>query len=391
MHTILPAPLFVYGTLRDRQVLATVLGRPVAGRTLHDASAPGWCAVFYPGETYPALIPAKGDAAPGLLITDVSADDLARLDVYEGNQYARKAILVMCGEQNVLAEAYLPVIEIAPDAPRWAFAAWTKSHRKATIADELAMAKARAYDRDKIGNPHEDAMIFERDEYETANGPLTVIPVHHATFVMEWNGEVIYCDPVGDPARYAALERPTLIVLTHHHGDHLSLETLDALIDEETILVAPQIVFDKMPPDIAARTRRMANGDTGTINGIGIRAIPMYNTTLERAKYHEKGVGNGYLLDFSGTRVYLASDTEPTDAMDDLGPVEIAFFPMNLPYTMTPDQVVTAIGKVRPRFAYPFHYRYPFDEIGTEPEALIALMPADSQTKVLARNWYPDF
>ncbi|WP_116652579.1 MBL fold metallo-hydrolase [Pelagibacterium sediminicola] len=232
--------------------------------------------------------------------------------------------------------------------------------------------------------------MFERDEFETASGTLAVIPVHHASLVLEWDGEVIYCDPVGGAERYASLARPTIIVLTHHHGDHLDFETLDPLIGEKTVLAAPRIVYDQMPADMAAKTRLMANGDEATINGIGLRAIPMYNTTPERLQYHEKGVGNGYLFDFAGTRVYLASDTEPTSHMDDLGPVDIAFFPMNLPFTMTPEQVRTAIEKVRPKVAYPFHYRYPFDKIGTEPEALIALMPKDSATEVRARNWYPD-
>lgn len=232
--------------------------------------------------------------------------------------------------------------------------------------------------------------MFARDEIETASGPLAIIPIHHASFVMAWNGEVIYCDPVGGAARYGSLDRPTLIVLTHHHGDHFDLETLDALIDEETVLVAPRIVYDQMPADIAAKTRLFANGAKAEVNGIGLRAIPMYNTTPERARYHEKGVGNGYLFDFSGTVVYLASDTEPTREMDGLGPVDVAFFPMNLPYTMTPEQVAAAIAKVRPRIAYPFHYRFPFDEIGTEPDALVALVPAESGTEVRARDWYPD-
>lgn len=232
--------------------------------------------------------------------------------------------------------------------------------------------------------------MFERDEFETAKGPLFVIPIHHASLVFEWNGEVIYCDPVGGAGRYGSLARPTIIVLTHHHGDHLDFETLDPLIGEETVLVAPRIVYNQMPADMAAKTRLMANGDETEVNGVGLKAIPMYNTSPERLKYHEKGVGNGYLFDFAGTKVYLASDTEPTAHMDDLGPVDIAFFPMNLPFTMTPDQVVAAIGKVRPNVAYPFHYRYPFDKMGTEPEALIALMPHDSTTEVRARNWYPD-
>ncbi len=232
--------------------------------------------------------------------------------------------------------------------------------------------------------------MFERDEIETPQGPLVIIPIHHATLVMEWNGEVIYCDPVGGAKRYQSLARPTLIILTHHHGDHLDIATLDALVTEGVKLVAPKIVLDQLPSDIAARTTLMANGDKTEINGIGLKAIAMYNTTPERLKYHEKGVGNGYLFDFAGIRVYLASDTEPTPEMDRLGPLDVAFFPMNLPYTMTPDQVVACIEKTQPRIAYPFHYRFPFDKIGTEPQDLLKLVPSGSHTEVRVRNWYPE-
>lgn len=230
--------------------------------------------------------------------------------------------------------------------------------------------------------------MFDRDQFETARGPLEIVPVHHASLVLQWNGETIYCDPVGGAARYDGLDRPSLIVLTHHHGDHFDLETIDALLGEHTVLVAPRVVYDQMPADIAARTRLFANGDEAQVNGIELQALPMYNTTPERAKFHEKGVGNGYVFDFSGTRLYLSADTEPIAEMDGIGPVDIAFFPMNLPYTMTPDQVATCVEKVRPRIAYPYHYAQMEGGEQQNLDALVALVGADSTTKLRIRDWY---
>ncbi|GGA35492.1 MBL fold metallo-hydrolase [Pelagibacterium lentulum] len=232
--------------------------------------------------------------------------------------------------------------------------------------------------------------MFDRDTIETAKGPLVIIPIHHATVVFEWDSKMIYCDPVGRADRYKLLDAPNLIVLTHHHQDHMDVETIDSLVGEDTRLVAPKICYDQLPSDIADKTQLMANGDRFDVGGIEILATPMYNRTPERQKFHEKGVGNGYLFDFAGTRVYLASDTEPLEEMDDLAPVDVAFFPMNLPYTMTPDQVVTCIEKTRPKIVYPFHYRFPFDEIGTEPQALIDLMAGRDGPEIRARNWYGD-
>ncbi|WP_404401284.1 MBL fold metallo-hydrolase [Pelagibacterium halotolerans] len=232
--------------------------------------------------------------------------------------------------------------------------------------------------------------MYDRDTIETDAGPLTIIPIHHATLVFEWNGKTVICDPVGSVDRYKHFSEPDLIVLTHHHQDHFDLHTLDALVGETARLIAPQVVYDQLPADIAGKTRLMANGDTAEIADIGIRAIPMYNTTPDRLKYHEKGVGNGYLFDFAGAKVYLASDTEPTEDMRGLGEVDVAFFPMNLPYTMTPDQVVECIERVKPKFAYPFHYRFPFDKPGFAPETLQAMLPADSETTIQVHDWYKD-
>ena len=232
--------------------------------------------------------------------------------------------------------------------------------------------------------------MYARDTYQTATGPLVIVPIHHATFIMEWNGEAIFCDPVGGGERFAGLPDPTLVVLTHHHGDHLDADTLRAVLGEHTKIIAPKIVLDQLPAELAARTTLMANGDKTRWHEIGIEAIAMYNTTPERQKYHEKHVGNGYLFDFAGTRVYLASDTEPTPEMDGLGEIDIAFFPMNLPYTMTPDQVVACIKKTAPRFAYPFHYRFPFDQPGFEPSDVTKLLPEGSGTEIVERDWYAE-
>ena len=230
--------------------------------------------------------------------------------------------------------------------------------------------------------------MYDHDHYGTVRGDLVITPIFHASVVMRWDGKTIFVDPVGDPDRYASFPAPDLIVITHHHGDHLDLDTLAAVSAPTTECVAPPIVYDQMPTDLAKRTRTMKNGDEATVQGITISAIPMYNTTPDRQKYHEKGVGNGYLFDFAGTRIYLASDTEPTPEMDTLGPVEVALFPMNLPFTMTPDQVVTCIEKTRPRYTYICHYRYPFDKPGTEPETVLDLLPPQSQTKLVLRDWY---
>jgi len=100
----------------------------------------------------------------------------------------------------------------------------------------------------------------------------------------------------------------------------------------------------------------MKNGDTATIKGVGIEAVAAYNTTPSRVQYHPKGRDNGYLLTLGGTRVYIAGDTEDIPELRGLKDIDVAFLPMNLPFTMTPEQVASAARAFRPTVLYPYHY-----------------------------------
>ena len=89
----------------------------------------------------------------------------------------------------------------------------------------------------------------------------------------------------------------------------------------------------------------MNNGDMTSVSGIRIEAVPAYNLVGKRPDgrpYHPRGSGNGYILTFGETRVYVAGDTENTPEMKLLRRIDVAFLPMNLPYTMTPEMVADA-------------------------------------------------
>ena len=85
-------------------------------------------------------------------------------------------------------------------------------------------------------------------------------------------------------------------------------------------------------------------------------AVPAYNTSEGREMFHPKGNGNGYIFDFDGFRVYVAGDTEPIEEMSGLGTVDLAFLPVNQPFTMTVSQCVQAAELIRPKVLVPYHY-----------------------------------
>jgi L-ascorbate metabolism protein UlaG (beta-lactamase superfamily) len=221
------------------------------------------------------------------------------------------------------------------------------------------------------------------DSYETDGGTITIHPIAHASFVMTTPSMTIYCDPVGEASAYSAHAAPDLILITHEHGDHYKPETLAALVGENTKLVTNPSVFAMLPEDLKARATAIANGETTTVDGMEIEAVPAYNTTEDRLKYHPKGRDNGYVLSIGGRRVYIAGDTEDTPEMRALSDIFIAFLPMNLPFTMTVDQAASAVAEFKPAYVYPYHYR------DSDPQAFADKVAAsEAATEVVMGPWY---
>lgn len=225
--------------------------------------------------------------------------------------------------------------------------------------------------------------MIEPDRIETAHGTLVVQPVNHASLVLICGEAVLYVDPVGGARRYGLMPRPTGIVVTHEHRDHLDPDTIaDLVAGRQVPLIASVAAREMMPTALRNMTVGLANGESGQIDGIPVTAYPAHNVT-EGKTQHPEGRGNGYLLSLDGMPVYVAGDTEPTPDLLALTGIGIMFLPMNQPYTMTPGQVAEVINAVRPRIAYVYHYK------GSDPAAVPPLVEG-SGTEVRLRDWYAD-
>ncbi len=166
--------------------------------------------------------------------------------------------------------------------------------------------------------------------------------------------KVIQVDPYSQLTDYALLPRADVVLITHEHRDHLDLDALEKVQGPNTIVVANAAAAGQVPG-----SRAMKNGDVQTIDGIKIEAVPAYNLVHKRDNgqpFHPKGVGNGYILTFGDKRLYIAGDTENTPEMKALQNIDVAFLPMNLPYTMTPEMVADAARAFQPGILYPYHF-----------------------------------
>ncbi len=195
-----------------------------------------------------------------------------------------------------------------------------------------------------------------QDVIKSTAGDLVIQPVKHASFLLSWAGKTIYVDPAWDKALYEGYRRPDLILVTDIHRDHFDAAVLEAITGPATLIVAPAAVRDQLPASLHNHVIAIANGETTDAIGIRIETIPMYNLTQDRLRFHPKGRGNGYVLTIGDRRIYVAGDTEDTPEMRSLHNIDVAFLPMNIPYTMTVEQAAAAVEAFRPKIVIPYHY-----------------------------------
>jgi len=224
------------------------------------------------------------------------------------------------------------------------------------------------------------------DRINTQAGDLTIHPIIHGTFALEWNGIIIYNDPYGGAEKFEEIPDADLILITDIHGDHLDLKTLDALNTTKAIFIVPQAVADKMPESYKDQLILLVNGEESEVKDIKIEAVPMYNLPEEEDSRHTKGRGNGYILTIGGKRIYISGDTEDIPEMRMLKDIDVAFVCMNLPYTMDVEQAASAVLEFKPKVVYPFHYRGK-DGLA-DVDLFKSLVSKDPSIEVCLRDWY---
>jgi len=194
---------------------------------------------------------------------------------------------------------------------------------------------------------------FQTDTIKTSAGDLKITFIGHASMMFEFNKKIIYVDPVGMYGDFSKLPKADLVLVTHGHPDHLDLKTIEFIKKKET-----QLICNEATLSILVGSEVLKNGGKTSFKGIEISAVPAYNIVHKRDNgevFHPKGIGNGYIIIFGNLKVYIAGDTENIPEMKNLKQIDLAFLPMNLPYTMTPAMVADAVKMFNPKILYPYH------------------------------------
>ena len=197
------------------------------------------------------------------------------------------------------------------------------------------------------------------DTFETASGKkLEITFIVHASLKFKFGDRVIYVDPTSVLADYSGCEKADFILYTHQHNDHFDLKALGDLATADTTIICTKDVAAAIPDAGTRDIEVMKNGDSVNFRkGFSVEAVPAYNY-LMREHFHPVGRDNGYILQFDDLKVYVSGDTEDVPAIHRLADkaIDIAFLPVNQPFTMTEKQAVNAAKIIKPRIFYPYHY-----------------------------------
>ena len=197
----------------------------------------------------------------------------------------------------------------------------------------------------------------EVDIFTTKSGKhIELHALMHASIRIVYEGKEIEVDPVAQlgsrTTDYSAMPKADYILVTHEHADHYDKGAIAGLTEEGRTL----LVTNHRCAEMLGYGTAMANGERQRLADFDIEAVPAYNTTADRTQFHPRGRDNGYVLTIDGLRIYIAGDTEDIPEMAGIKDVDIAFMPCNQPYTMTPEQLVSAAKALRPRTLFPYHY-----------------------------------
>jgi len=178
--------------------------------------------------------------------------------------------------------------------------------------------------------------------------------IAHDTFKIK-GSKVIYTDPFKVTAR----DEADIVLISHEHFDHLSLEDLNKVIFPGTTIIASPICKDGLKGVKVKETRFLDPGGKVSVGKVQIEAVPAYNLNKFREPGHvfhpkrEKGLG--FVITMDGTRGYFAGDTDFIPEMNDIA-VDIALLPVSGTYVMTPEEAAQAVLAIHPKIAVPMHY-----------------------------------
>lgn len=186
---------------------------------------------------------------------------------------------------------------------------------------------------------------------------LTIEKYTHDSFKIK-GIKTIYIDPYQLPK--AEYERADIVLATHEHFDHLSLEDIKKVVTGESFLVTIPSAKSQVSSLKIKEAYYLSPGQETEIQGVKIKAVASYNINKFRSPgkvFHPKEEGKvGFIVELDGIRIYHAGDTDFIPEMKELGKIDVALLPVSGTYVMTWQEAVEACKVINPDLAIPMHY-----------------------------------
>jgi L-ascorbate metabolism protein UlaG (beta-lactamase superfamily) len=227
------------------------------------------------------------------------------------------------------------------------------------------------------------AQDMTSDGFSSDSGIISVAQVQQMSVVIRTPIGIIYTDPTGGKSRYDGHPTPDIILVSHEHHEHYDADTLEEIVGDNTQLVVPPFIMEKLSPKLKGKAISLANGTSSELGSIRVEAIPSYGLTGQSAQWHPKGRGNGYVVSIAGRRIYIAGSSDAVPEMLQLKDIYIAFLPLYPPYALGVDEAIKAVSSFKPEITYIYQY----DSIRTR-DAFVEKMRDNNQgdTRVIARD-----
>ena len=169
------------------------------------------------------------------------------------------------------------------------------------------------------------------------------------------NSLVIYIDPYNIKE---GAEKANVILMTHSHYDHCSVEDLNKIVQSGTKIICTADCQSKINRfDVPVKVELVEPNCEIDLGTIKIQTLPAYN--IDKPFHLKEGNFVGYLIKMKDLVIYHAGDTDKIEEMQKLtGHQEnfIALLPIGGRFTMGVEEAAEAAKLIKPSLAIPMHY-----------------------------------
>lgn len=201
----------------------------------------------------------------------------------------------------------------------------------------------------------------------------------HAGFKIIYGNMKVYIDPYKLSKSYEKISDADVVLITHNHFDHLSIEDLKNIINERTVIVSAQECLSQLKSLKVKESIGIDPHNSVKVDDLRIETVPAYNIDKDFHPKNDKKIG--FIVEFGNDRLYHTGDSDIIPEMKDTNPT-VVLIPVSGTYVMTAEEASRAVNElINPKIAIPMHYG---TIVGNKEDAIrFSELVTVSKTKIL--------